>query len=294
MATSSIQTLRSPWDATFRDVAGAATTDLLILSPYITRRPLDDLVGVLRDAGRDHTLAVRVVTDLSPGALGSEALDARALLRLLERLPTASLTHLPRLHAKVYVADSACAVVTSANLTDGGLSLNREYGLRVDDPVLVTAIRDDAEQYARLGGEVSREALADLLPTAEELVALHRRAEREVSRQLKVALRSQASIASTKLMRVRAHGKTTHGILADTLLYLLRRGPRTTVDLDKEVQQIHPDICDDSVDRVIDGVHFEKKWKHYVRTAQQHLKKRDMIFYEEGRWYRSQRERSEE
>jgi hypothetical protein len=25
------------------------------------------------------------------------------------------------MHAKVYVADSACAVVTSANLTDGGL-----------------------------------------------------------------------------------------------------------------------------------------------------------------------------
>lgn len=289
LATSLIQALRSPWEATFKDIATAAANDLLILSPYITRRPLDDLVSILRHAGRDHRLTVKVVTDLSPGALASEALDARALLSLLERLPAASLTHLPRLHAKVYIADHACAVVTSANLTDGGLSLNREYGLRIDDSAVVTTIREDAEEYARLGGEVSREALADLLPTADELVALRRRIEREASRDLKVALRSRASLASAKLMRVRARGKTTHGILADTLLYLLRRGPQATVDLHKQIQQIHPDVCDDAIDRVIDGVHFGKKWKHYVRTTQQHLKKKGMIFYEEGRWYRAER-----
>lgn len=294
VATSSIHTLLSPWDTTFRDVAGIATTNLLILSPYITRRPLDDLVGVIRRARRDGALAVTVVTDLSPTALASEALDARALLDLLDRLPAASLTHLPRLHAKVYVADSACAIVTSANLTDGGLSLNREYGLRVEDPVVVARIREDAEQYARLGGRVSREALADLLPTADQLVALRRRIDREVSRDLKMALRSRANLASAKLMRIRARGKTTHGILADTLLYLLRHGSQTTVDLHKRVQQIHPDICDDAIDRVIDGVHFGKKWKHYVRTAQQHLKKKGMIFYEEGRWYRAGRGRSGE
>jgi carbamoyl-phosphate synthase large subunit len=70
---------------------------------------------------------------------------------------------------------------------------------------------------------------------------------------------------------------------------LLRSGPRTTVDLHRMVQRIHPDICDDSIDRVIDGVHFGKKWKHYVRTAQQHLKKKDLVAHENGRWYRTSR-----
>jgi hypothetical protein len=50
------------------------------------------------------------------------------------------------------------------------------------------------------------------------------------------------------------------------------------------VQALHPDLCDDLVDRVIDGQHFGKKWKHAVRTAQQHLKRQGQIELHEGRW----------
>ncbi|MEK7270344.1 MAG: hypothetical protein AAB215_05290 [Planctomycetota bacterium] len=50
------------------------------------------------------------------------------------------------------------------------------------------------------------------------------------------------------------------------------------------IQNIHPDICDDSIDRVIDGQHFGKKWKHFVRSAQQHLKQRGEIRLQNGRW----------
>jgi hypothetical protein len=50
------------------------------------------------------------------------------------------------------------------------------------------------------------------------------------------------------------------------------------------IQAIHPDLCDDSIDRVIDGKRFGKKWKHAVRTAQQQLKKRGVVKYEEGLW----------
>jgi hypothetical protein len=62
-----------------------------------------------------------------------------------------------------------------------------------------------------------------------------------------------------------------------------------TAELHPLIQRIHPDLCDDSVDRVIDGKHFGKKWKHAVRTAQQHLKKigkvelRQNILYIKGK-----------
>ena len=163
------------------------------------------------------------------------------------------------------------------------------FGLRVQDSVLVADIKEEAQAYARLGGDVSREALADIKTTADALVALRKQAERSVSTPLKQALKAQARLAELKLLRVRARGKTTHGILADTVLYLLRSSPRTTVDLHRLVQRIHPDICDDAVDRVIDGVHFGKKWKYYVRTAQQHLKKKGLVAHEQGRSYRTNR-----
>ncbi len=284
-----VRTLSSPWDTTFSELIESATSDLLVLAPCITRRPLDALLSIISRCNRLATIHLQVVTDLSATSLAAETIDVAGLQRILKEVPNACLTHLPRLHAKVYIADSRLAVVTSGNLTEGGLSRNYEFGLRIHDGALVTEIKDEAQAYARLGGDVSREALADIKTTADTLVALRKRAEREVNQPLKQALKAQSRVAELKLLRVRAQGKTTHGILADTVLYLLRSGPRTTVDLHRMIQRIHPEICDDSVDRVIDGVHFGKKWKHYVRTAQQHLKKKALVAHEHGCWYRTSR-----
>ena len=286
-AVLAVRTLSSPWDTTFSELVESATNHLLLLSPYISRKPLDSLLTTISRRNRLATIHLQVVTDLSAASLAAETIDVVGLQRTLTEIPNASLTHLPRLHAKVYIADGRLAVVTSGNLTEGGLSRNYEFGLRIHDSALVVEIKDEAQAYARLGGDVSREALADIKASAETLVALRKRAERDVSQALKQALKAQSRLAELKLLHVRAHGKTTHGILAYILLYLLRSGPRTTVDLHRMVQRIHPDICDDSVDRVIDGVHFGKKWKHYVRTAQQYLKKKALVAHEHGRWYRT-------
>ena len=288
-AVLAVRTLSSPWDAAFSELVETATSDLLLLSPYISRRPLDALLTIISRRDRLATIHLRVVTDLSATSLAAETIDVAGLQRVLKEIPHACVTHLPKLHAKVYIADRHLAVVTSGNLTEGGLNRNYEFGLRIHDSALVTEIKDEAQSYAQLGGDVSREALADIKTTADTLVALRKRAERDVNQSLKQALKTQSRLAELKLLRVRAQGKTTHGILADTLLYLLRSGSRATVDLHRMVQRIHPDICDDSVDRVIDGVHFGKKWKHYVRTAQQHLKKKALVAHEHGRWYRTDR-----
>jgi hypothetical protein len=57
-----------------------------------------------------------------------------------------------------------------------------------------------------------------------------------------------------------------------------------TTAIHRAIQRIHPDLCDDSVDRVINGQHFGKKWKHSVRTAQVFLRRRGDIGHENGRW----------
>lgn len=282
-----IRPLPSPWDATFSKLVATVTSQLLILSPYITRQPVEKVLAILKQNNRNQTVRLRVVTDLSPPSLASQSLDVGALLLLIEQLPNASVTHLPRLHAKVYVADQTCAVITSANMTDSGLSQNYEFGVYLSDPMLVARVRTDAEAYAGLGGDVSRDDLADLKGTTDELAALWKKAEHGLRARLRKALNEQTKLAQLKLLRVRARGKTTHGIFGDTLMYLLAHGPQRTVDLHLMIQRIHPDLCDDSINRVIDGVHFGKKWKHFVRTAQQHLKRRALITYEQGRWYRT-------
>jgi hypothetical protein len=59
-----------------------------------------------------------------------------------------------------------------------------------------------------------------------------------------------------------------------------------TVTLHDLIEQIHPDLCDNSVDRIIDGKRFGKKWKHAVRTAQQQLKRKGLVTIENGAWSR--------
>lgn len=279
------QLVRSPWDQTFRDLVHAARRDVLILSPYITRRPLEMLQSALVRQKLEAAVAVRLVTDLSVSALARRALDTGALLDTLSRLPRTSLTHLPGLHAKVYVADETRAVVTSANLTDGGLFFNYEFGVRLDEQATVRAVRKDAEGYAALGGAVPREELVELDHTARALQRLRDQVDRQLRPGLKTALARHTNRANLHLLRIRARGRTTHGIFADTLLYLLGRGPRRTTELHRMIQLMHPDLCDDSVDRIIDGVHFGKRWKHYVRTAQQHLKRRGLALHQHGTWY---------
>lgn len=58
-----------------------------------------------------------------------------------------------------------------------------------------------------------------------------------------------------------------------------------TGELNPLIQQLIPDLCDDMIDRVIGGVHFGKKWKHFVRIAQQALKRDGIIVRSEtGHW----------
>mgnify|MGYP001617338381 CR=1 FL=1 len=75
-------------------------------------------------------------------------------------------------------------------------------------------------------------------------------------------------------------------------LYLLQKhGPLTTTQLHPLIQNLHPDLCDDGIDRVIDGVHFGKRWKHMVRNAQQYLKRSGQIRFDGRCWSLSQGEK---
>jgi hypothetical protein len=204
----------------------------------------------------------------------------------MERVPQTVVTYLPRVHAKVYVADNDFAVITSANFTNGGAFTNFEYGVAVEDSAMVRAVRADVERYASLGGAVSAQRLKEF---SERVIALRDAIQAE-RHSINANLGSVANMlkidAEEQLLRARVEGKSVFAIFGETILYLLSFGPMTTTELHERIRGIHPDICDDSLDRVIDGQHFGKLWKHQVRTAQQHLKRSNLIKYEpaQRRW----------
>lgn len=112
------------------------------------------------------------------------------------------------------------------------------------------------------------------------------RADKSINSKLRKIFEQRTDEAKIELLKAQAKGKTTHGIFCDTVLYILsKHGALTTTELHPLIQQINPDLCDDSIDRVIDGVHFGKKWKHYVRNAQQSLKRQSLIDFDGTRWF---------
>lgn len=277
--------LRSPWANHFQELLSLCEEHLIIACPYVKRFATERIVTEIDKHELRESLRIHLITDLRPESALAGSMDLDALTDLGRAVPGFELTHLPSIHAKVYVADSKMAIVTSGNLTESGLSWNVEYGVLLREQGIVNEIRADMENYATLGAKISIEDVAALSEETRELRNLFQRAEKSVREQARRAFREKLQSTHVRLLRYRAKGKTTHAIFSDTIKFLLAKGPLRTEELHPLVQLLHPDLCDDSIDRIIGDVHFGKKWKHYVRNAQQYLKRHGEITFDGWRWH---------
>ena len=257
----------------------------MLVSPFIKLSRASQVLSHLQKRGIQNDVQLVVLTDLRPESALSGSTDLEALVQLSNCLPRFDLIHLPSLHAKVYLADRRMAIITSGNLTDSGIEGNLEYGIVSTDESIVREIRKDVESYALLGAKISSHAISALLDEIKELKRLFKKAERTIRSRARRVFKEKLDETRIQILRHRAKGKTTNAILSETTVFLLSKGPLRTVELHPLIKRLHPDICDDTVDRVIDGVHFGKKWKHHVRNAQQFLKQEGRIRYYNERWH---------
>jgi hypothetical protein len=272
-----MELLTSPFAGSFASFIDGLEGECLICSPYITAGPVNRLLAGLERKGIVQRFRISVVTDISIRNLVRTSTDIEALLLIADTIPAARITYVPGIHAKVYIADGRTAVVTSANFTEGGSYANLEYGTRICDPMLVGQIQTDIDQYAKLGCRVSRGQLASIRDRIGPLKEAARTAEHTIETTIRREHATLLRDVEDDLIRVRVTGRTPNAIFEDTILYLLRDTDLSTPELHTQIQRLHPDLCDDSQDRVIDGQHFGKLWKHRVRTAQQHLKAKGLI-----------------
>jgi len=210
--------------------------------------------------------------------------DIVSISSIVEKFPNTQVRFLPSLHAKIYVADDTKAVVTSANMTDSGLMRNFEYGVLFSDISTVQSIKEDVLSYASVGSAVDLFQLRKFTEITLELRDIRRLAEKNLKSKLNKEFKRRVEKAEEEFIRVRVGGQHLHTIFSQTIKYILNSGSASTIQLHQTIQRIHPDLCDDNIDRIIDGKHFGKKWKHAVRTAQQHLKKRGEIELLNGYW----------
>jgi PLD-like domain len=257
---------------------------LLICSPFITTVEMSRVIEKLRANVNFNAMSVEVMTDLRPDSVLAGSLHVQALLDLLDAGCQAKITALARIHAKVYLADTSVAWITSANLTTAGLEHNLEYGVLINDPSVAANILRDMREYAQLGTVATRLQVQNYLTATEALRKDYETFRRTSERMFRQQFRERLEEASIEAIRLQIGNRSAHAVFADAIVFLLHSGPMTTTEMHPKIQVLLPELCDDRRDRVIDGRHFGKLWKHHVRTAQQHLKRTGVIDYQNGIW----------
>jgi hypothetical protein len=277
--------LRKGWRDRLEALVGSAERNLLIVAPFITESGVEIVKSSLSTKFKGQG-KIEVLTCFDPLSICQGTCDPFAVKALLEEACTSTLTHLPRLHAKVYIADNRAAIITSGNLTEGGLVTNFEYGIALDEPIVIEQVRDDLIEYAALGAAFGDEQLTAFCEISQPLREAFRKRLSGVAKAARAEFNKRCRTVEEQLIRLRLAGGARHTVFAKTIVYLLKRyGPLKTIEQHPLIQAIHPDLCDDSIDRIIAGEHFGKQWKHAVRTAQQRLKGAGLIeLGEDRRW----------
>lgn len=114
--------------------------------PFISQEGIKFIRESLQNrAFRIDKIRIRLLICDSPQAYRSGALDANALLEFSEQNDAEIVAFGEGLHAKVLLIDSSIAIVTSANLTHGGLRGNLEIGFKITDEEMIEKVSNEFE-----------------------------------------------------------------------------------------------------------------------------------------------------
>jgi hypothetical protein len=274
----------SPWRPAFRDLLRAVRRDLVIATPFVKVAEAEWVCQTLRERRPVSAFRLQVLTNVRSDSVLSGALDIDALRLFAEALPNTSVVNLPRLHAKVYVADDDLAIVTSANLTPAGLDSNYEYGIGLTERAAVGRIRHDLEGYARVGNVLTSAVLRGLATAGQRLSKEYQELQRSAKAELRRSFARKLRSANLEFLRAQVGSRSANSLFSEAMIYVLSRGPLPTRDLHPGIQRLLQDLCDDSIELVINGERFGKRWKHGVRNAQQFLKRSGVITFDGRRW----------
>lgn len=128
--------LKTPWQKEFLELVAKSEKSIKITSPFVKENICDKLLNVKR-----KNTSLDLVTSFKLMNIYSGSLDISALEKILDN--NGIVKSYPKLHSKIYLFDDKEAIITSGNLTNGGLISNFEYGIYLNDELLVSKILTD-------------------------------------------------------------------------------------------------------------------------------------------------------
>ncbi len=137
-----VEIIASPWEERLYDLAAGAKRSIRVAAPFVKEAAI---VGLLDAMAPKCSLTLITSFKLNYYHVGASDLSA---LEQVQAHGGQVLNH-PPLHAKVYIFDDVQAVVTSGNLTFGGLRANTECGVWLKERTAVAQVAGHYQQWAQ-------------------------------------------------------------------------------------------------------------------------------------------------
>ena len=130
--------LKTPWKKEFIELIKNSKNNIRITSPFIKENICDEIIS-----SKNEKSKINIITSFKLFNIYSGSLDINGLEKLINIKSVIKNFHL--LHSKIYIFDEKYVIISSGNLTNGGLLNNYEYGILIDDTSFILKVIDDFE-----------------------------------------------------------------------------------------------------------------------------------------------------
>lgn len=142
--------------AALKSLLEQCKSEVWICAPFISREGVRILHEILSQrVYKNSSLSIRVLLCDSPDAYITGHIDLDALAGLSAAYTVEYRAYGDSLHAKVVIADQRSVLLTSANLTGGGLRSNLELGVVIRDRELVQGVCEEFKRAWRDAQELT-------------------------------------------------------------------------------------------------------------------------------------------
>lgn len=128
--------LKTPWKNELMDLVSNSKNNIKITSPFVKENVCNELLSY-----KKTQTEIELITSVNLLNIYSGFLDLKGLENIINN--RGKVKSFPNLHSKIYIFDDKKAIITSSNLTNGGLINNFEYGLFIEDKKIITEVSND-------------------------------------------------------------------------------------------------------------------------------------------------------
>jgi molybdenum cofactor biosynthesis enzyme len=134
--------IKTPWKKDLMELVSQSKQSVKISSPFVKENVCNELLSF-----KNTNTKLELITSFKLMNIYSGFLDLNGLENIIN--DKGIVKNFPKLHSKIYLFDDKKVVITSGNLTNGGLINNYEYGIFTTNSEIVSKVVNDFSSISK-------------------------------------------------------------------------------------------------------------------------------------------------